>query len=46
MTVQALIFDLSAFSGMQAAMEGSDVSAGLDVDQLLAEALEHGLPCA
>lgn len=37
MTAQALIFDLSAFSGMPAAR---------NADRLLNEAVEHGLPCA
>jgi FMN phosphatase YigB (HAD superfamily) len=46
MTAQALIFDLSAFPGMQAASNASDAPAGLDADRLLIEAVEHGLPCA
>ncbi|WP_323141537.1 hypothetical protein [Massilia phyllosphaerae] len=40
MTAQALIFDLSAFPGTDAA------PAGLDAERLLDEAVEHGLPCA
>jgi len=44
MTAQALIFDLSAFPGMQAA--GIDAAAGVDADRLLDEAVENGLPCA
>lgn len=43
MTAQALIFDLSAFPGMQA---GHDGVAGVDADRLLNEAVESGLPCA
>jgi phosphoglycolate phosphatase-like HAD superfamily hydrolase len=46
MTAQALIFDLSAFPGMQAASHAPDGPAALDVDRLLDEAVEHGLPCA
>jgi beta-phosphoglucomutase-like phosphatase (HAD superfamily) len=46
MTAQALIFDLSAFPGMQAASNAPEAPAGLDVDRLLDEAVEHGLPCA
>ena len=44
MTAQALIFDLSAFPGMQAA--GIDAAAGVDAERLLDEAVENGLPCA
>jgi len=40
MTAQALIFDLSAFPGTDAA------PAALDAERLLDEAVEHGLPCA
>jgi FMN phosphatase YigB (HAD superfamily) len=46
MTAQALIFDLSAFSGTQAARNAFDAPLGLDADRLLDEAVEHGLPCA
>ncbi|ALK97197.1 hypothetical protein AB595_11145 [Massilia sp. WF1] len=46
MTAQALIFDLSAFPGVQAAGHAPEAPAGLDVDRLLDEAVEHGLPCA
>jgi FMN phosphatase YigB (HAD superfamily) len=41
MPAQALIFDLSAFPGMQA-----DRVAGVDADRLLDQAVERGLPCA
>ena len=46
MTAQALIFDLSAFPGTQAAGHAPHAPAGLDVERLLDEAVEHGLPCA
>ncbi|WP_036166762.1 hypothetical protein [Massilia sp. 9096] len=41
MTAQALIFDLSAFPGMQSASD-----AGVDAERLLSQAVERGLPCA
>lgn len=44
MTAQALIFDLSAFPGMQAA-DGVATGA-VDADRLLDQAVERGLPCA
>jgi len=44
MTAQALIFDLSAFPGMQAAESAS--AAAIDADRLLTQAVERGLPCA
>jgi phosphoglycolate phosphatase-like HAD superfamily hydrolase len=46
MTAQALIFDLSAFSGMTVAWNAFDAARGLDADRLLTEAVERGLPCA
>jgi len=46
MTAQALIFDLSAFPGMQAAGSTALAPATLDAQRLLDEAVEHGLPCA
>lgn len=49
MTAQALIFDLSAFAGMQpadAANGDANADANADADRLLREAVEHGLPCA
>jgi phosphoglycolate phosphatase-like HAD superfamily hydrolase len=45
-TAQALIFDLSAFPGTQAASAALPAPASLDVDRLLDEAVAHGLPCA
>jgi beta-phosphoglucomutase-like phosphatase (HAD superfamily) len=46
MTAQALIFDLSAFPGMQTASQASGTPAGLDVERLLDKAVADGLPCA
>lgn len=46
MTAQALIFDLSAFPGMHLAGAAADSAGALEVDRLLSEAVEHGLPCA
>ena len=46
MTAQALIFDLSAFPGSQAAGQSAHTAASLDADRLLDKAVEQGLPCA
>lgn len=46
MTAQALIFDLSAFSGMTVAWNAFDAPVALNADRLLDEAIERGLPCA
>lgn len=46
MTAHALIFDLSAFHGTQAAGTARDTPAALDAERLLTDAVERGLPCA
>lgn len=46
MTAQALIFDLSAFPGMQVVSNTTNDSVRLDAARLLDEAVGHGLPCA
>jgi phosphoglycolate phosphatase-like HAD superfamily hydrolase len=46
MTAQALIFDLSAFPSVQAPSRAASSLAALDVERLLDEAVESGLPCA